>query len=101
MLFFREGPGPLIVIQNNLKVALPRSGKKVGLESQVELINILDRSTEIVTMGALLSLRKDVYTVLDVCPDKVVVKRKETGEELDIVGMTEEERDSFLPRLLK
>lgn len=61
-------------------------------EKRAELINILDRSAIMVTMGALLSLHSDEYTVLGVYHDKVVVRHLESGEVLDIVSLADGER---------
>ena len=85
----------LIVMRGSVEVELFRGEKTADPESQAELINMLDRRRIIATMGALLSLCNDEYTVLGVCPDKVVVRHHGTGEVFDIVGLSEEEQDGF------
>lgn len=91
-----ENPDRLVVVRESVEVYLPRGEIVADPESYGELINILDRSTKIVTMGALLSLRNDEYSVLGVYPDKVVVRQVGTGKVYDIVGLTDEERKMLL-----
>ncbi len=88
--------GALSVRRGSTRITLPRGGSVPDPESQAELINILDRSRVMATMGALLSLNNDEYTVLGVYADKVVVRDCRTGEVFDIAGVTEEERISLL-----
>lgn len=80
-------PDRLVVLRGSDEIELVRGEKAIDPESRAELINILDRSRETVTMGALLSMRSDEYTVLGVYPDRVVVRQSGTGEVFDIVGM--------------
>ncbi|VGO21587.1 Amuc_1099 family pilus-like system protein [Pontiella sulfatireligans] len=89
-----EVAGRLVVVRGDVEVVLERGRIAADPESQAELINILDRSKEIVTMDALLSLRDDEYMVLGVYPDKVTVKHLETGKMYDIVGSAEEVLES-------
>jgi hypothetical protein len=87
-----EGRLPRVtVLRGDTEIELVRGKETVDPESQVELINVLDRSSIIGTMGALLSLRNDEYTVLGVYQDKVVLKHLGTGEVFDIVGLAEGE----------
>jgi hypothetical protein len=85
-------PDRLVVMRGSTEITLPKGEIVSDPESQAELINILDRSPEIVTMGALLSLHNDTYTVLGVYPDRVVIKHVETGNVFDIEGLAEDER---------
>ncbi|MCF7818515.1 MAG: hypothetical protein K9M54_11605 [Kiritimatiellales bacterium] len=85
-------PDRLVVMKNGLEIVLPRGVTVPDPESQAELINILDRSSEMVTMGALLSVRNDEYTVVGVCADKVMVRSHKTGEVVEIVGFADGER---------
>ena len=84
-------PPRLMVRRGSAEIELVRGEKSTDPESQVELINVLDRSSIIGTMGALLSLHNDEYTVLGVYRDKVVLKHLGTGEVFDIVGLAEGE----------
>jgi hypothetical protein len=84
----------LYVRRESFVVELPRGEKVADPESQVELINILDRSTKIATMGALLSLRSDVYTVVDVQSDRISVRDHATEKVFDIVGFADGEREA-------
>ncbi len=81
----------LIVERDGVKVELIRGEISADPKSKAELINILDRSPIIATMGALLSLRNDDYTVLSVHRDKVVVKQAESGKVFDIISLADEE----------
>jgi hypothetical protein len=78
---------------------LPRSEKVADPKSVGELINILDRSSEIVTMGTLLSLRDGDYTVLGVYPDRVTVRCRKTGEVFEVVGFADGERGALFEGL--
>jgi len=82
----------LFVVRGNHEIELQKDRETTDPESQAELINVLDRSSKIVTMGALLSLHNDEYTVLGVKQDRVILKHNGTGKVFDIVGLTEEER---------
>ena len=86
-----SSPARLLVRRGDLQIELIRGRKTVDPESKAELINILDRSREIVTMGALLSFRDNTYAVLGVQRDKVVLQDTETGDVYDIVGLTKGE----------
>jgi hypothetical protein len=89
----KEGiPARLVVVRGSSEIELVRGEVSADPESQAELINILDRSPIIVTMGALLSLRNDEYTVLGVYPDKVVIRQLGTGKVFDIISLAEGER---------
>ena len=81
----------LFVVRGSTEIKLIRGKVTDDPESKVELINILDRSRIIATMGTLLSLRNDEYIVLSVYPDKVVVRHLGTGEVFDIIGLAEGE----------
>jgi hypothetical protein len=85
----------LVISRRNAEIALKKGEFTADPESEALLINILDRSSIIATMGALLSLSNNAYTVLGVLPDKVVVKHLESGEEFGIVGLAEGECDSL------
>ena len=85
----------LILQRGECAIELPRGEKIADPESQVELINILDRSTKIVTMGALLSLRNDEYTVVGVYSDRISVRHHKTEDEFDVVGFADGEREAF------
>lgn len=89
------GVDTLVVLRGSVEIRLPRGEKVPDPESRAELINILDRSTEIVNMGALLSLRNDEYTVLGVYRDKVAVRHRKTGEVFEIVGFADGEREAL------
>jgi hypothetical protein len=82
----------LFVTRKGIEIELIRGETVPDPEKRAELINILDRSTIMVTMGALLSLHSDEYAVLGVQSEKVVVKHLETGEVFDIVGLADGER---------
>ncbi|MEA2068490.1 MAG: Amuc_1099 family pilus-like system protein [Verrucomicrobiota bacterium] len=81
----------LHVMRGSTEIELVRGEKTADPESQAELINRLDRSPIIATMGALLSLRNDEYVVLGVYSDKVVVRHLGTGKVFDIVGLADGE----------
>ncbi len=83
----------LFVERDGFEIELQRGEVALDPESKAELINILDRSRIMVTMGALLSLHSDEYTVLSVSSDKVVLKDIANGKVYDIVGLTEAERE--------
>jgi len=87
-----ELPDRLVVVRESVEIILPKGRSVADPESHAELINILDRTRKIVTMGALLSLRNDEYTVLGVYADKVVIKELRSGKVYDVVGLTAEER---------
>lgn len=89
------GSDRLVVVKNNTEIVLPRGTEVPDPKSQGELINILDRSSEIATMGELLSLRDDEYAVLGVYPDRVAVRSQTTGEVFEILGFAGGERDEF------
>ena len=82
-----ENPPRLVVQRGGALVELTKGKTAIDPESQAELINVLDHSRQIVTMGALLSLRNDEYTVLGVYEDRVVLKQSGTGEVFDIVDL--------------
>ena len=82
----------LFVSRGAFETELIRGETALDPESKAELINILDRSSIMVTMGALLSLHNDEYIVLGVYSDKVVLKNTATGEVYDIVGLTDGKR---------
>ena len=82
-----DKPARLVVRRGSSLIELTKGEKTVDPESQAELINVLDHSSKIATMGALLSLRNDEYTVLGVYEDRVVLKHFGTGEVFDIVGL--------------
>ena len=86
------GPARLFVMRDSSEVELVRGKVAADPESKAELINILDRSSIIATMGALLSLGNDEYTVLSVHFDKVVVKDRGTGKVYEIVGLADGEQ---------
>jgi len=87
-----DGKSRLYVRRGSAEIALLRGETAADPESKAELINILDQSPIIVTMGALLSLHNDVYTVLGVYPDKVVLRDVSSGEAFDIISLAEGER---------
>ncbi len=89
------GKDQLVVMLGSGEIKLPRGEKVLDPESKGELINMLDRSSEIVTMGALLYLYSDRYTVLGVYSDKVTVRDHETGKVFDVVGFADGERDAL------
>ncbi|MDZ8117963.1 Amuc_1099 family pilus-like system protein [Pontiella agarivorans] len=78
----------LYVMRDGIEIELLRGKTALDPESTAELINILDRTPIIVTMGALLSLHNDKYTVLGVYADRVLLKDTASGEVYDIVGFT-------------
>lgn len=91
--FEQGGPGDpprLIAVRGNEEIVLVRGEVSADPESQAELINMLDRSTIIVTMGPLLSLYSDEYTVLRIEANSVSLRDIRTGEVFDIVGLAEE-----------
>ncbi|MDF7808385.1 hypothetical protein P4E94_13100 [Pontiellaceae bacterium B12219] len=85
-------PARLFVERDGVEIELVRGETALDPESKAELINILDRSPIIVTMGALLSLHSDEYTVLGVHADRVILKDMRTGKVYDIVGLADGER---------
>lgn len=86
-----NAPARLFVRRGSYEVELQKGRVAADPESQAELINILDRSREMVTMGTLLSLHDNTYAVLGVHPDKVVLRDTETGIVYDIEGLAEGE----------
>lgn len=91
--FFSKESSPketLVVERRNIEILLPKREEVADPESQVELINMLDQRSIMVTMGALLSLRDDKYVVGEVSRDKVLVRDESTGRVYKIVGLTEE-----------
>ena len=91
----------IIVAREGVKMKLPRGEKVPDPKSQGELINVLDSQTIVATVGTLLSLRSDDYTVLNVCPDRVEVQRLKTGKVYEVIGFSERERDAQSQRLKK
>ena len=91
--FSRDAAGveALVVLRGSVEIKLPRGEKVSDPESRAELINILDRSTQIVTMGALLSIRNDEYTVLGVYRDRVKMVNQKTGGVFEVVGIDDGE----------
>ena len=90
----KRGRQPRVIVAcDGVEIELPRRGKAFDLKSQGELINMLDSHPRIATVGALLLLRNDEYTVLGVYPDKVTVRFHRTGEVFGIVGFAEGECD--------
>ncbi|MDF7823214.1 hypothetical protein P4B35_04265 [Pontiellaceae bacterium B12227] len=85
-------PPRLYVVRGSAEIELERGEIALDPESKAELINVLDQSPIMVTMGALLSLHNDEYTVLGVFPDKVILKDMRTGKVFDIVGLADGER---------
>ncbi|MCF7848525.1 MAG: hypothetical protein K9M45_06715 [Kiritimatiellales bacterium] len=90
------------------RLVLERGGKEIVLpkgvvvrepESQAELINLLDMKTAIVTMGQLLSIYDDVYTVVGIDTNNATVRLDETGELYKVVELSEEERVKFFGRI--
>ena len=53
----------IIVVCDGVEIKLPRGEKIPDPKSQGELINMLDSQSIIATVGALLLLRSDEYTV--------------------------------------
>ena len=84
-----NAPATLTVQRGETELELLRGKISPDPESEAELINVLDHSKKIATMGALLSLNNDEYTVLSVQQNRVVLKRLATGEVFDIVGLAE------------
>jgi hypothetical protein len=82
----------LVIRKGGVEVTLPRGEVIVDPESPVELINILDHTKKLVTMGALFSLRNDYYTVVGVESNKVSVQQHETGRVIDVVGYSVEKQ---------
>ena len=64
---FAKGVGarkdPLVVGRDGVEILLIQRRAVLDPKSQGELINMLDRIPRVATMGALLSLRNDGYTV--------------------------------------
>lgn len=82
----------LIFRRGDLEIELVRGKTILDPESKVEVINILDQSRRMVTMGALLSLCDEEYVVLGVYPDRVVIRQQVTQKVFDITGLADEER---------
>ncbi len=82
------GAARLFVMRGRSEVELIRGVISDDPKSEVELINILDRSSIVATMGALLYLGGDQYAVLGVHPDKIVVKDQKSGMVYEIVSLT-------------
>ena len=87
-----EDPARLFVVRGSAEIELRRGEIALDPESKAELINVLDQSPIMVTMGALLSLRNDEYIVLGVYPDKVILREIRTGTVFDIVGLADGEQ---------
>ena len=83
------------LIRADFTIELPRGEKVADPESQAEFINILDRTTKIATMGALLSLYSNEYTVVGVYSDRISVRHHATGKVFDVVGFSAGEREAF------
>jgi hypothetical protein len=81
----------LIVRRGDLEMKLPRGKKIIDPESRVEVINLLDHTTEVATMGALLSLRSDVYTVVGVSRERIEIRQHESGEVFEVIRSAEGE----------
>ena len=81
----------LVVLRRSVEIKLPRGEKVPDPESRAELINILDRSAKLVTIGALLSLNSDEYTVLGIYRDRITIRHQKTGEVFDVVGFADGE----------
>ncbi|QBG48717.1 hypothetical protein EGM51_15385 [Verrucomicrobia bacterium S94] len=79
----------LYVMRGGVEIELLRGEIALDPESTAELINILDHTPIIVTMGTLLSLHNDKYTVLGVHADRVVLKDVASGKVYDIVGFAD------------
>lgn len=86
-------PAQLVVSREGIEIKLIRGQISADPESEAELINILDRSAIIVTMGQLLSLGTSEYTVLNVLSDKVILQEMSTGNVFDIYGLTDEDAE--------
>ncbi|MDF7798063.1 hypothetical protein P4C99_01210 [Pontiellaceae bacterium B1224] len=82
-------PARLFVRRGSSEIELVRGEIALDPKSKAELINILDQTPILVTMGALLSLRNDEYTVLGVYPDKVILRDIQTGNVFEIVGLAD------------
>jgi hypothetical protein len=87
-----DNPARLFVVRDHVEIELIRGEQALDPESKAELINILDQTPIMVTMGALLSLRNDEYTVLGVYPDKVILKDLGTGNVFEVVGSADGEQ---------
>ncbi len=85
----------LFVARRGHEVELVRGEAALDPESEAELINILDQTSVMVTMGALLSLHNDEYIVLSVHPDKVILRDTASGKVYDIVGLADGEPEGF------
>lgn len=57
-----------------------------------ELINILDQLSEMVTMGALLSVRSNEYAAVGVRVLKNMERNHKAGEMIEVVGLADGER---------
>jgi hypothetical protein len=82
----------LFVMRGSSEIELVRGEIALDPESKAELINILDHTPIMVTMGALLSLHSDEYMVLGVYADKVILKDMRTGIVFDVVSLADGER---------
>jgi hypothetical protein len=82
----------LVVRRDGVEIVLPIGAEVTDPENEAELINILDHSSRIVTMGALLSIQSEIYTVITIDTDKLVVRLEEDGELFEVVGFSDEER---------
>ena len=82
----------LFVMRDSAEIELVRGEIALDPKSKAELINVLDQTPVLVTMGALLSLCSDEYTVLGVYPDKVILRDVRTGNVFEIVSLTEGKR---------
>jgi hypothetical protein len=85
----------LVVERRGREIVLPKGVVVREPESQAELINLLDKKTETVTMGQLLSVYDDVYTVVGIDTNSATVQLYETDELYTVVELTEEERVKF------
>lgn len=86
------GSDRLVLIRGEDEIILPKYAEVVDPKSEVELINMLDQQSIIVTMSSLLYLRNDVYAVVEAVTDKIIVRDQLTGIVYDVVGLPEEKR---------
>lgn len=82
----------LVLKREEQEIVLPKGVVVREPESRAELINLLDRELKTVTIGQLLSIYDDVYTVVGIGTSNATVRLEKTGELFEVVALTDEER---------
>lgn len=69
----------------------------VGVQPQIhgQLINLLDQSSQMVTMGTLLSLNDDIYTVCSLCEKSATIRAESDGKLYSVPPISAQEKQMF------